>query len=78
MNLNDCEAKKVFNFILENKSIGLDGLSIFNRDVLMVIWEIISGKSSKAFSLTEIKKNYLLILLLNILLFLVLILQLVF
>lgn len=59
MNLNDCEAKKVFNFILENKSIGLDGLSIFNRDVLMVIWEIISGKSSKAFSLTENQEKLL-------------------
>lgn len=59
MNLEDSEAKKVFNFILEHKSIKLDRTSVFSREFLTLLWKIISSQSSQSFQLNRIQEKFL-------------------
>lgn len=53
MNLNDTELEKLFDFVLSNKNIALSENSLFDRDTLIMIRNIIRGKRQNDFELSK-------------------------
>jgi len=57
MKMNHNELMKIFDFILENKNIVIADNQLFSRDTLTTIRDIVKGKISNTFQLTEEQKQ---------------------
>lgn len=59
MHNQNSETYKIFNFILKDKNIQFQAESIFNRDTLLFLWQIIQGEVADTFCLNEKQENLL-------------------
>ncbi len=59
MKMSSEEMMKIFDFILENRSIIIGGNGLFSRDTLMMIRAIVKGKITNNFELTQEQKQLL-------------------
>lgn len=59
MRLNNYELKKLFDFIIVNRNITITDDSLFNRDTLIMLRDIIKEKRPNDFELTKEQEKYL-------------------